>query len=191
MEVSWRFPVNGIFFITDRRTEPGIADRGDAEKLHLAEDGSFRQVELTSCGLNGGSLVGRGEYPAYIACNLFTAEESIFDANQRFPRVMQDGRDGDKEPGYISHITDTTTLGFKYFECENVQKVILKVRGYGSGTFEVKTAWDGEVLGTVQIVNSNVWEKYEIQAQIPDGKQAIYFTYRGYGNLDLLSFTLE
>ena len=25
---------------------------------------------------------------------------------------------------------------------------------------------DGEVLGTVQIVNSNVWEKYEIQAQI-------------------------
>lgn len=165
--------------------------QGCAEKLHLAEDGSFRQVELTSCGLNGGSLVGRGEYPAYIACNLFTAEESIFDANQRFPRVMQDGRDGDKEPGYISHITDTTTLGFKYFECENVQKVILKVRGYGSGTFEVKTAWDGEVLGTVQIVNSNVWEKYEIQAQIPDGKQAIYFTYRGYGNLDLLSFTLE
>lgn len=135
--------------------------------------------------------MGRGEYPAYIACNLFTAEESIFDANQRFPRVMQDGRDGDKEPGYISHITDTTTLGFKYFECENVQKVILKGRGYGSGTFEVKTAWDGEVLGTVQIVNSNVWEKYEIQAQIPDGKQAIYFTYRGYGNLDLLSFTLE
>ena len=47
------------------------------------------------------------------------------------------------------------------------------------------------MLGTVQIVNSNVWEKYEIQAQIPDGKQAIYFTYRGYGNLDLLSFTLE
>ena len=37
------------------------------------------------------------------------------------------------------------------------------MRGYGSGTFEVKTAWDGEVLGTVQIVNSNVWEKYEIQ----------------------------
>ena len=110
--------------------------------------------------------MGRGEYPAYIACNLFTAEESIFDANQRFPRVMQDGRDGDKEPGYISHITDTTTLGFKYFECENVQKVILKVRGYGSGTFEVKTAWDGEVLGTVQIVNSNVWEKYEIQAPV-------------------------
>lgn len=34
--------------------------QGCAEKLHLAEDGSFRQVELTSCGLNGGSLVGRG-----------------------------------------------------------------------------------------------------------------------------------
>lgn len=49
------------------------------------------------------------------------------------------------------------------------------MRGYGSGTFEVKTAWDGEVLGTVQIVNSNVWEKYEIQAQIPDGKQANLF----------------
>ena len=64
---------------------------------------------------------------------------------------MQDGRDGDKEPGYISHITDTTTLGFKYFECENVQKVILKVRGYGSGTFEVKTAGMVRCLGRFRL----------------------------------------
>ena len=39
--------------------------------------------------------------------------------------------------------------------------------------------------------NSNVWEEYEAPAAIPDGKQAVYLTYRGNGNASLLSFTLE
>jgi hypothetical protein len=38
-----------------------------AEAIEIKEDGSIPQVELTSCGLNGGPLLGRGEYPAYIA----------------------------------------------------------------------------------------------------------------------------
>ena len=41
-----------------------------AEEIFVQEDGSIAQAEITSCGLNGGPLQGRGEYEARIACNL-------------------------------------------------------------------------------------------------------------------------
>ena len=42
-----------------------------AEKIKILPDNSIPQVELTSCGLNGGPLPGKGTYDTYIACNLF------------------------------------------------------------------------------------------------------------------------
>lgn len=52
---------------------------------------------MTSCGLNGVPLEERGEYPAYLACNLFTEKHSLYVGEANAPRVMQDGRDGDEE----------------------------------------------------------------------------------------------
>lgn len=165
--------------------------QGCAEKLTVLSDGRIPQVELSSCGLNGGPLEGKGEYPAYIACNLFRDIPSIYVGDNRFPKIMQDGRDGDEEPGYIANIQDTATAGFKYFDCENVTEISIKVRGYASGVFEVKNAWDGDVLSTLKVKNSNVWEEYTTPLKLPNGKQAIYLTYRGDGNASLLSFTLR
>lgn len=45
-----------------------------AQELVMNEDGSFDQVEMTSCGLNGAALEGRGCYEARIVCNLWSAE---------------------------------------------------------------------------------------------------------------------
>ena len=165
--------------------------QGCAEKIEILPDGTIPQVELTSCGLNGGPLRGEGEYFAYLVCNLFTDTPSVYVGGDRFPKVMQDGRDGDEEPGYIGNIQDGTTAGFKYFDCENVREIAIKTRGYGDGVFEVRTGWDGKVLGSTKIQYTNVWEEYRIPVCIPDGKQAIYFTYRGNGNVSLLSFTLK
>lgn len=164
--------------------------QGCAERLSLREDGSIPQVEITSCGLNGGPLNGKGEYPAYIACNLFTDTPSAMVGGDRFPKVMQDGRDGDEEPGFVGNIFDTTTIGFKYFDCKDVKSIAITVRGYGDGTFEVRTQWDGEVLAAIPVVYANVWEEYEAPIQIPDGTHALYLTYRGGGNVSLLSFRL-
>ncbi len=162
-----------------------------AEKLTLLEDGSFPQVEITSCGLNNGPLVGKGEYPAYIVCNLYTdKKESIYVGGYEHPRVTQEGRDGDEELGYIANITDSTTAGFKYFDCKDVSEIAITVRGYAGGEFEVKTAWDGEVLATIKVRYSNVWERYSTPIQIPDGVHALYFTYRGQGTASLKSFEL-
>ena len=108
-----------------------------------------------------------------------------------FPRVMQDGRDGDEEVGYIANITDSTTIGFKYFDCHDIREISIWIRGYADGTFEVKTAWDGEVLVTLEVQYTNVWEKYTALVTIPDGIQALYLTYRGNGNAALRSFELS
>ena len=170
-----------------------------AEKVCMAPDGSIRQVEMTSCGLNGGPLLGRGTYPAHIACNLFWKKDNVYSGGSGgngfwldgcYPRITQDGRDGDEEPGYIMNMTDGATCGFKYFRCEGVRRISLRVRGYCSGAFEIKTAWDGPALASVPVKFSTIWEDYAADVVIPDGVQALYLTYRGPGSATLLSFTL-
>lgn len=164
--------------------------QGCAEQLTIHEDGSIHQVEITSCGLNGGPLVGEGYYPAYLACNLFTKESSIY-VDGRFPKIMQDGRDGDQDPAYLGAIQDSTTIGFKYFDMKEIHQISIDVRGYIKGNFEVKTAWDGEVLAQIPVDYTNVWEHYSAPIAMPDGIQALYFTFKGKGKGSLKGFYLE
>jgi hypothetical protein len=170
--------------------------QGCAEPIYFREDGSIIQPEMTSCGLNGGPLVGKGEYPAYLACNLFCKHEEIYTApggmwmDSRFPKITQDGRDGDEEVGFIQNMQDGATAGFKYFDCKGIKQVSVTTRGYFNGSFIVKTAWDGERIGGIPVVSSNIWETHSAAIEIPDGKQALYFTFAGSGSASLKSFTL-
>ncbi|MBR6889587.1 MAG: family 43 glycosylhydrolase [Clostridia bacterium] len=168
--------------------------QGMAEPVEIAPDGRIAQAEMTSCGLNGGPLKGEGYYPAYIACNLFTDKESVYTGGSGgngfwmdgcFPKITQDGRDGDEEPGYIANMTESATCGFKYFDCRGVKRVGIRVRGYAGGRFEVKTQWDGPVLGSIPVRFTNLWTDYAADIAIPDGVQAIYLTYRGPGSAQL------
>lgn len=165
--------------------------QGCAEEIQFHEDGSIPQVEMTSCGLNGGPLQGEGEHPAYIACNLFTGEPSVYIGGDKFPKIVQEGRDGDEEPGYIANIMDSATAGFKYFVCTGIKKISITTRGYADGVFEIRCKWDGEVLASIKIEYSNVWETYTENIDIPDGVRAIYITYTGAGNASLKSFALH
>lgn len=184
--------INGEWYIFYHRHTNGTwySRQGCAEKITVLPDGSIPQVEITSCGLNGAPLVGKGEYPAYIACHLFTDTPSVYVGGDDFPKIMQDGRDGDKEPGYIANIKDSATAGFKYFDCRSVREIHIKTRGYADGVFEIKTTWDGEPLARIKIAYSNVWETYSAPISIPDGIHSIYLTYRGPGCVSLLSFEL-
>ena len=172
--------------------------QGMAQEVTLLPDDSIPQVEMTSCGLNGRPLEGRGTYPAYIACNLFTEKEAIYTggygggvwADGCFPRITQDGKDGDEEQPYIMNMLNGATCGFKYFDCKGVKTVTVEVRGYCSGAFEVKTAWDGPVLAKIPVEFTNVWTEYTADVAIPDGINALYFTYKGPGSAALRSFTL-
>lgn len=185
--------INGEWYVFYHRHTNGTwySRQGCAERLTLLPDGTIPQVEITSCGLNNGPLKGEGEYPGYLACNLFTNEEAAYIGGDRFPKIMQDGRDGDEEPGYIGNITDSAVAGFKYFDCKGVKRIKIKVRGYANGTFQVKTSWDGPVLAEIPVQYTNVWEEYSSPIELEDGVHAIYLAYTGDGNASLLSFTLE
>ncbi|MDW2796747.1 family 43 glycosylhydrolase [Clostridium boliviensis] len=190
--------IKGQWYVFYHRHTDGtnFSRQGCAEPIKFLEDGSIMQPEMTSCGLNGGPLAGRGEYPAYLACNLFCKDEEIYTPlgglwmDSRFPKITQDGRDGDEEVGYIQNMRDTATAGFKYFDCKEIKSVIIKVRGYCRGQFEIKTAWDGEALVSIPVVYTNIWKEYAADIEIPDGIWPIYITYRGEGSASLQSFTL-
>ena len=165
--------------------------QGCAEKLTLTADGKFPQVEMTSCGLNGGPLEGKGEYPAYLACNLFTDEHKLYLGEPGAPKIVQDGRDGDENIGYLAGIGDGTTAGFKYFDCKGVKRFGIYTRAYCNGKFQLKLKWDGDVIAEFPVEGTNVWEPCFRDVEIPDGVQAIYLTYKGTGSPQLKSFVLE
>jgi len=191
--------INGKWYIFYHKHTNGtnFSRQGCIERIEIFDDGDIPQVEMTSCGSNDGALIGRGEYPAYIACNLFCRYEAKYTGapgewmDSRFPKITQDGKDGDVEMGYIANMKDSATAGFKYFDCRGIRKVKIKVRGYCRGAFEVKTSWDGAALGKIPVDFTNVWTEYPADIVIPDGIQALYFTYTGSGGASLASFILE
>ncbi|MBP5358369.1 MAG: family 43 glycosylhydrolase [Treponema sp.] len=190
--------INGRWYIFYHRHTNGtwFSRQGCAEEIKVADDGKIAQVEITSCGLNGGPLKGEGEYPAYIACNLFTEKPSIYVADG-FPRVTQDGCDREdgtpfeeKDTSYITGIVSGTTIGFKYFDFKGVKKIGIKTRAYIHGDFEVSTSIDGPVLGKITVDNSNFWEEASADISIPDGVSALYLKFTGTGNGQLKSIIL-
>ena len=192
-----------------RHTNGHVFSRQDcAEEIHFTADGKIPQVEITSCGLNGGPLKGAGTYPAYIACHLLTEEEMLYTGgaarngawlDARFPKITQDGGDyvpetmqnQPKPEAYIANMTDGATAGFKCFACANTTLTGIRTRGYARGYFDVKTAWDGPSLGRIEVTDfSNIWVQYTGAIPIPDGVQNLYLTFHGFGSVALKDFTL-
>lgn len=167
-----------------------------AEEIVIEGD-RITQVSLSSCGLNGGPLPANGEYSAHIACNLFCDVENLYTGGMgenglwldaRFPIMTQEGSDADPGTPYILNMVDSSTAGFKRFEFKNVQQITLTTKHYCSGYFEVKTSWDGEVLGKIPLESRNYWDEFTADVSIPDGVHDLYLTYRGSGAPALKSF---
>jgi hypothetical protein len=151
---------------------------------------------MTSCGPNGGPLPGRGRYPAYIACNLSCGTEAVYTApnaymDNRFPKITQDGRDGDEEPGYLANMMPGAVAGFKYFDCRGVRRVAIEVRGYCKGDFELRASRDGPALGRIRVPDfANEWKELAADIAIPDGVHALYLAFVGEGIASLASIKL-
>ncbi len=175
--------IGGEWYIFYHRHTNGTwySRQGCAEKLTPLPDGGFAQAEITSSGMGGVPLPARAEYPAYIACNLY-----LENAPGRFgvdcPKIVQDGRDGDREPGYISNVCDGCVIGFKYLDFENVASLTVFTRGYINGAFEVSLSPDGESLGSVPVFGSNIWHPHTAPVPVPDGVRAVYLRFRGGGS---------
>ena len=185
--------INGQWYIFYHRQTNATwySRQGCLEPITILEDGCIPQVEITSCGPNGGPLPGKGEYPAYIACHLYDSKRAMITGAPGSAYVTQDGKDGDEIPGHIANIHDTTTIGFKYFDFQDVKTITVVTRGYAGGEFQVKTAPNGPVLASIKLQNTNLWHARTAEIDLPKGKQALYLTYVGGGNPMLKSVIFD
>ena len=190
--------INGDWYIFYHRHTNGTnySRQGCLEKIRFREDGSIIQAEITSCGGKDTPLRGKGTYPAYLACHLFTDTEVTYVPwsgwmDDRFPKITQKTGCDEERIGYIANMRNTATAGFRYFDCRNVNRVGIRTKGYARGRMEIRTAWDGEVLGSIPVNYANVWLDSEAEIRIPDGVNALYFTFSGEGYLQFASFELK
>ena len=167
-----------------------FARQGCAERLETDADGKFLQAQMTSCGLNGGPLPDQGEYPAYIACCLFTDSHAVY-VEYDAPKVVQAGGEGQYPYAYIRRMSDQTTAGFKFFDCRGVTGLRITTRAYADGFFEVRTSYGGEVLAEIPVEGTNVWTDRTCSfspGSFPDAVVPLYLTFRGSGACSLRSF---
>ncbi len=122
--------INGQWYVFYHRLthKSDYSRQACAEKISIDKDGSIKQVEVTSCGLNSGPLEAKSgcRYPAVIACNLTNGHmphgsNSVYQTE--FPNVTNIGEDR-----FIAEIEDGTLIGYKYFNFENVNTVSVTAR---------------------------------------------------------------
>lgn len=172
-----------------------------AERLTRNPDGSFRQSEMTSCGLNGGPLLGNGRYEAGIACNLWgkdgTGRYDIRGSRKAYaehPYFTQDKKDGDAEAvQYIANMRDGSVAGFKYFDMRGTEGIVVEVGGTATGEFLLSEKEDFSVINGRILINLAGKQKKRCSAklEIEDGEKALYFKFCGSGSLDFMAFCLN
>ena len=184
--IEW---INGKYYIFYQRQTHNtpFSRQGCAEPIMIEADGAIRQVEMTSCGLNGGPLKAQGTYPAAICCNLTNGHMphlSNARKNRYAPNVNHEG-----DSRFVKDMDNGTVVGFKYFDFHGKTSVRVTYRG-AVGSLTVKTDL-GHPLAQISLNPSDGW----IASQPIDfsamGQLPLYLEYRGKGKIDILEFSFE
>ncbi len=188
--------LNGKWFIFDHRNSDnsGFSRQGVAEQITIEKDGSIKQVESTSYGLNAKPLIACGTYPSYIACNLMPKKIFGFRNFKKAPYITQDKEDGNTSAiSYITKIKNGSTIGYKYFDFDyTLGKISFIYRGNGNGKIILSIDEDRKkVIGQASISQSENWSNVDISFKIIEGIQPLFFTYQGNGMIELLEFKIE
>lgn len=83
-----------------------------------------------------------------------------------------------------------SVAGFKYFAFKDLEKIEILVSGKGMGEMLIKTSLDGKVIGRVPVQAGVTRTWSEAECKIADGKQALFFEYRGEGSVNFHYFRL-
>ena len=187
--------INGQWYVFYHRhtNRNSFSRQACAERITIAPDGTIGQVEMTSCGLNGGPLSGRGYYSAGIACNLkskYGTMRGDVPKDGVHPYITQDAPDGEEEAyQHISNFRDGAVCGFKYFSPCGAEEIVITARGTGRGVLRVT---DGKnLLAEVEISPSDEWQKFCAAFASPDKQFALYIDFCVEGKTDILGFELK
>ena len=177
--------INGEWYVFYHRLthKSDYSRQACAQKIKFEEDGSIKQVEITSCGLNGGPLRAEGSYPAVICCNLTNGHmphgcNKIY--TDCFPNVNNEGDDR-----FISEISDGTLIGYKYFDIKDNKEFKIMYRGDAEGKLDIMTKPDGDVIGSFDITKCDTWTMCTAQAAFTCGETAIFLKFHGSGLFEI------
>lgn len=166
-----------------------------AEEIEF-QDGKFPQAEITSCGLNGGPLEGKGRYEARIACNLYSKEGTYWYGVIRKPKRVhpyftQTGKDREDNPDqYIANFRHGATAGFKYFDIKDVKTVSVTVSGNADGKITVRDEKDGAPVAVIPVKAQKAPAVFSAEYTGMGGVKPLYFTFEGKGKCNFIDFTL-
>ncbi len=171
--------------------------QGCCEKITIDDDGAIKQVEITSCGLNGGALIAKGEYPSAIACHLTseTTQDKIdyFDKNLKIQTMISDDLEDKENPMLIKFISNSSVIGYKYFKMDDAKTVSLKLSGEAKGVIKVFNSLEcDELIGEKEVdIKDENYIYIEISLKAQKGDKALYFTFEGDINLNFKSFKFD
>ncbi len=183
--------INGQWYIFYHRhtTKTELSRQGCAEKIEILENGFIPQVEITSCGLNGGPLLANGTYPSIICCHLSNGNLSYgYCVDKRLPHIICENNER-----FIKEVENETVIGYKYFDFNGRTRVGIKYRSGDTtplGKLFIMTKENGTPLGYLEINDSVTWttEFFEVELY---GKHALYLKYEGVGSVDILELLFE
>ncbi len=148
-----------------------------AERIEIGADGSIAQVEVSSCGLNGGDLVGSGAYPAAICCQLSDGNtpHNSNSANVGFAIVTHEGEDR-----FVRGMTSGTRAVYKYFDLSSTKQLTVVARGEG----ELLVVGQGSLA-----IGSSDWHEYTLPISGEAHTALTLFVKEG--SVDLLELRFE
>ncbi len=168
-----------------------------AEEIQF-RGGKFLQAELTSCGLNGRPLRGIGEYKARIACHLYSRRGARTYGVLKLPKkgihpyFTQTGGDRNHTPSqHIANFTHGATAGFKYFNFDGANQIIVTIKGNPHGKLIVSETPTGKAIAKIRLTPCEDLTDFYSALHIGNGKRALYFTYEGTGRFIFKGFTLQ
>lgn len=181
--------INGRYYVFYHRctNNTDFSRQACAEPITIEKDGTIKQVEITSCGLNGKPLEGKGVYPAAICCHLYGKKVPVpnYKRREKFRRITEE--DGEV---FVRDIDNGTVIGYKYFDFCGRTEISLKVRGNAKGKIEIATSETEKSIATLDVSPSVNWHELKVTVELPKGKMPLYLRYKGKGKLDLSEIKL-
>ena len=180
--------INGEYYVFYHRCthNTDYSRQACAERIKIEDDGLFKQVQVTSCGLDK-FLVANGEYPAAIACvitNGKTRQITNRIGKYNMPNITHKG-----DQRFITDIGNKTLIGFRFFLFNGCIKVNFWLKGNGKGKMYVSTSERDKSVCAVDIHPSEEWNCYETEITA-SAIQPLFFYFEGKGSIEFYKFKL-
>lgn len=165
--------INGQWYVFYHRctNNTDFSRQACAEPITIENDGTIKQVEITTQGLNGKPLEAKGKYPAAICCYLYNPNLKRKRGNgniEKYPCVTFDGKDR-----IVHGMTKETKAVYKYFDLRGQKQLIVVAKGKGILSIQ----------GNEITVYAENWQQYRFVLQ-GNGKTALTFEVKK-GKIDL------